>query len=549
MKDLTIAITNVYNDTVTMLPVVGELPLGNKAMFHNNPLVDFNGREIVRNFDYHFDFALKQNRFHKDLLPHNYFHFPRLKRMTQYINIYHFNEAYKDKHDEIFIPEFYTATQRAGEHVTMANFSLPQGDKVVIKEQFGARGSNQVVVPSNMVTTLLKHSKGLTMAEVKVKFPDFIYSDGTTWDKVMFEKPSDLFISQLVPSVKSEWRLLVGGDKIYGRERMIKQGPYPQANLDHDVFVTVPEVKYELIENMFSEELVSALHDLTDFIGLPIGSIDLFLTEDGRYGIFEYSTQFAFMGADNNFIRQMLLDGLWRVISFNTPTNELFDLNPESPDTCDDNDYVLDTDIDPEDGGTGYVDFPPTYSKTSTHPNATPLEVEDTPWIAGDKATLDEFMFGNEHTFVKEPSITAINRSKYSIAEPVSNPTQPVKRYTSEELRSLINEMATHYDKILANVGPREMFGVDPHPPSEGVIVNVYTDEVKSFHILAQDMSLMVVFSNGAYTLTLNEKKGMVLNEYIEIMKKIIATPMNKKTVVESYASIVNMCNYIAPRV
>ena len=93
------------------------------------------------------------------------------------------------------------------------------------------------------------------------------------------------------------------------------------------------------------------------------------------------------------------------------------------------------------------------------------------------------------------------------------------------------------------------MFGVDPHPPSEGVIVNVYTDEVKSFHILAQDMSLMVVFSNGAYTLTLNEKKGMVLNEYIEIMKKIIATPMNKKTVVESYASIVIMCNYIAPRV
>lgn len=335
----TIAVTNSYNDTVTMLPPSAYNPSIGNVIFHNNPRLEYTGTELIKNFDYHFDFNIKKNKLHEAILPGHYFHFPRLSRMTQYLKISKFNES-RTKTQQLFIPNYYLATEREGEHVYVTNFGIPEGDRVVIKETLGARGSNQVVVPSNMVTTLLKHSKGLTMAEVKVKFPDFIYSDGTTWDKVMFEKPSDLFISQLVSSVKSEWRLLVGGDKIYGRERMIKQGPYPQANLDHDVFVTVPEVKYELIENMFSEELVSALHDLTDFIGLPIGSIDLFLTEDGRYGIFEYSTQFAFMGADNNFIRQMLLDGLWRVISFNTDTNELFDLNTSSSESSNGDDVV-----------------------------------------------------------------------------------------------------------------------------------------------------------------------------------------------------------------
>lgn len=319
MSDIVIAVTNSYNDTVTMLPVQATMPSGHTAMFHNGPMVDFDGRTVKRNFDYHFDFKLKGNRFHRDLLPGRYFHFPRLKRMTQYIKLYRFNQEHvnKDDHVEIFIPEFYTATQKTGEHVTITNFSLPKSDKVVIKEQFGARGSNQIVVPSNMVTTLLKHTRGLTLGEVKAKFPDLIYSEGTNMDAIFFEKPADLFMSELVSGVKNEWRLLVGGDKIYGRERVIKQGPYPQANLDHDVFPTVSEVKYAPIEEMFDETLVQTLHAMVDFINLPLGSIDLFLTEEGRYGIFEYSTQFAFMGADNHFIRQMLLDGLDKVLRDN----------------------------------------------------------------------------------------------------------------------------------------------------------------------------------------------------------------------------------------
>lgn len=310
----TVAITNHYNDNVTMLPVVAELDSVGEVMFHQNPRVDFDGREIVKNFDAHIDFRLKRDTFHQQLLPNNYFHFPRHKRMRQYINLFQYNAQREKDAVELFVPNFYLSTERHGEHVTITNFALPASDKVVIKEQFGARGSNQIVVPSNMVTSLLKHTKGLTMTEVKTKFPDLIYSESTVWDKIFFKKPTDLFISDLVPGVKQEWRLLVGGDQIYGRERVIKPGPYPQANLELATFHTVPEVVYDPIENMFDEALVKSLKDLINFIDLPLGSVDLFLTSDGKYGIFEYSTQFAFNGASPQFIRKIHLDGIEKVL-------------------------------------------------------------------------------------------------------------------------------------------------------------------------------------------------------------------------------------------
>ena len=309
----TIAVTNSYNDTVTMLPPSAYNPSIGNVIFHNNPRLEYTGTELIKNFDYHFDFNIKKNKLHEAILPDHYFHFPRLKRMTQYLKISKFNES-RAKTQQLFIPNYYLATERTGEHVYVTNFGIPVGDKVVIKETLGARGSNQIVVPTNMVTTLLKHTRGLTLGEVKAKFPDLIYSEGTNMDAIFFEKPADLFMSELVSGVKNEWRLLVGGDKIYGRERVIKQGPYPQANLDHDVFPTVSEVKYAPIEEMFDETLVQTLHAMVDFINLPLGSIDLFLTEEGRYGIFEYSTQFAFLGADNFFIRNLLIDGITHVL-------------------------------------------------------------------------------------------------------------------------------------------------------------------------------------------------------------------------------------------
>ena len=310
----TIAVTNYFSDNITMLPVKAEIEGIGEVMFHQSPRVDFDGKNIVKNFKVHLDFRLKRDTFHSQLLPNAYFHFPREKRMQQYINIFHSNKQRAQNNTELFIPNFYLSTERHGEHVTVTNFALPTEGSLVIKEQFGARGGQQIVVPVNMLTSLLKHTKGLTMAEVKDKFPDLIYSESTNWDKVFFKKPTELFISDLIPNVKQEWRLLVGGDDIYGREREIKPGSYRQANLELNKFHNVPEVKYEPIENMFDENLVNSLKDFVNFIDLPLGSLDLFLTEDGKYGLFEYSVQYGFHGTNPQFIRQLHLDGIRKVI-------------------------------------------------------------------------------------------------------------------------------------------------------------------------------------------------------------------------------------------
>ena len=314
MSDLIIAVTNYYNDTVTMLPPMGELEGIGEAIFHNNPRIEFDGRDIKRNFTHHVDFNINANQLHRELLPAHYASYPRLSRQSQYIKLYQFNEQRDEDSMELLIPNFYLATKRQGEHVTITNFGLPTSDRVVIKDTLGARGSDQIVIPTNMLTSLLKYTKGLTYAQVKAKFPDIIISEGTNMEKVFFNDPGEIFISDLIPVVEKEWRLLVGGDKIYGREREIKKGVYNQANLDLDVIRTIPEVKYTLIDEMFDERLVKTLYELIEFADIPTGSLDLFVTGDGQYGLFEWSTQYAFMGANNHFIRQLLLDGIAKVI-------------------------------------------------------------------------------------------------------------------------------------------------------------------------------------------------------------------------------------------
>lgn len=312
---LNIAVTNSFNDTVTILPATGELEGIGEVAFHNNPRLEFDGREIKRNFSYHIDFNIKGNNLHRQLLPNHYAAYPRLMRQTQYIKIFQFNQQRGEETLQLHIPNFYLSTKRVGEHITVTNFGLPTSDKVVIKDTLGARGSDQIVVPTNMLTSLLKYTKGLTYAEVKNKFPDIVISDGTNMDKIFFNDPGEIFISDLIPVVEKEWRLLVGGDRIYGREREIKKGRYNQANISLDVIHSIPEVKYLPIEDMFDETLVTTLYDLIHYADIPTGSIDLFLSGDGEYGIFEYSTQYAFHAANPQFIRKLHMDGITRIIN------------------------------------------------------------------------------------------------------------------------------------------------------------------------------------------------------------------------------------------
>lgn len=314
MKSITtIAVTNSYNDTVTMLPPAAYIDGIGDVIFHNNPRVEFDGDNLSKNFDFHIDFKIRRDKLHQELMGDSYSHYPRMKRRTQYLNVFKFNQG-RPVESQIVIPHYYMATLRDHEHVGITNFGIPKCEKVVIKEQLGARGSNQVVVPTNILTTLLKHSKGKTLGEVKDMFPDLIYTDNSNWEINFFDHPSELFISELLTNVKSEYRLLVGGDKIYGRERTIKAGPYPQANLETDKFHTVQEVVYEPIEDMFDEDLVKTLYEFVDYIDLPIGSVDLYSTTDGTWGIFEYSTQYAFHGANPNFVRDLIIAGIKKVV-------------------------------------------------------------------------------------------------------------------------------------------------------------------------------------------------------------------------------------------
>lgn len=305
-----IAVTHQFNDNVSMLPPSFEKD-GVQYIIHKNPNVEFNGTDIVKNFDFHIDFSLKQNKMHKALLKDCYWHSTRQKRFEQFLNVYHFNREHSCS---MLFPKSYLATERAGNIVMATNYGIPDCVKVVIKEQYGAKGSNQIVVPTNMLVTLLKHGRGMTYGELRQKFPDLIYTENSDWDKIFCDKPTDLFISELLTNIDREYRLLVSGNKIYGRSRVIKQGPYPQANLETDKWNNIPTVNYDPIEEMFDKTLVNVLYKFIKYVDMKLGSIDLFFTKEGEWGIFEYSTQYAFHGADPSFIRQLHVDALVSIL-------------------------------------------------------------------------------------------------------------------------------------------------------------------------------------------------------------------------------------------
>ena len=59
----TIAVTNYFSDNITMLPVKAEIEGIGEVMFHQSPRVDFDGKNIVKNFKVHLDFRLKHLSF------------------------------------------------------------------------------------------------------------------------------------------------------------------------------------------------------------------------------------------------------------------------------------------------------------------------------------------------------------------------------------------------------------------------------------------------------------------------------------------------------
>lgn len=311
-----VGIVYEYLNNLSMLPPshnfensVGEV------IFHSNPLAELRNGRIVSNVDAFLDLRFKGDPTAKQIFGDRYYRYSKPSKMTQHFKILAFNGIHNGY--TLGTPRQFVSwsTGLSANAHPLSDFGILDCAQVVIKPQYGARGSNHVVAPSHMVQTLLKTITKQTGTELQKMYPDIIVSRGSVEDEPIFEVLDDMVITEKLEHVLQEWRLLFSAGKIYCREREITPGEYSQSNLCVDIVRNIPEVIYTPLENTeFPAALQDYLNAFVQFIKLPFGSIDLYLTAEGEYGIFEYSEQFGFHGANHKFIRQLHLDGVEQIL-------------------------------------------------------------------------------------------------------------------------------------------------------------------------------------------------------------------------------------------
>jgi hypothetical protein len=319
MKPVIVAInTNEMVDNIFVLEsqFTSEF-LGKDVIIHHSPEMSVEGDRVSKNFDLMIDFTHKEGEpLFSKLLGKQYVAVPRHPTNTQSIMLMNLNLK------GLRVPKVFM--NLGSGHKQRETFVVPTVPKVVVKELDGARGTNQVLIKSHLLNRFLK-LKDEPAEKLKSAFPDAVFTE--TYDieqKFFFKYPT--FVQEFVPDIVSEYRLLVGGDKILIRKRSTETvenetgEKYKHANINYNTFnaceesVFYPFPKPELgityrklfcTEWGFTEEQIKLVCDAVTGLDITLGSIDLFMTESGELGIFEWCHQFAYNNVDSSVIRNL----------------------------------------------------------------------------------------------------------------------------------------------------------------------------------------------------------------------------------------------------
>ena len=284
-----------------------------KVIVHFDPTVEYDGDKTNTNFDYWFCYSVYRKRT-AQLAGKRYINCSQDTKDIQHLKL----KRIFIKHDLNLLttPKAYMAITTKSSVLPARQWGVPDAEKLVIKPMLGARGDGHVLLPRHAFGLFMGWSQGMTWNQIKEHFPTFKYSADAP--KGQDEEPywtddEQLHVCEYVPNVVAEWRILFGGKRVIGRERRINGVEYKQANINpDDVVEDMSEAKYLPLDELFvsNPELANQIYTLTQQLHIPVGSLDLYKTDDGKFGIFEYSNQYAFRLADPHVIQQLWIDGL-----------------------------------------------------------------------------------------------------------------------------------------------------------------------------------------------------------------------------------------------
>lgn len=274
-----------------------------RVVVHNDPRVSIQGSESIFNFDIVINGDMKAKWV--DMLPSH--RIGELKRYSKLVQAVQLNQFAKYR----IPPESFALvpTHRVGWGTK--NYPAVEA-AVVIKPEDGARGIGHFVVAADLVNVnyFLDRLDYYLSQDVNAPYwrstDEFLaqfdgaaqyYSGGEKHDGEGLEALREQgLLVQSVMDVAVEYRLLtdLNGKIAYCQRRRFRdyRADYRQAigsgGLDHRDLCTFEELP-EAIDKDYLASIASAL------VG-PMGSVDLFITKDNKWGIFEYCNQFGIDG-------------------------------------------------------------------------------------------------------------------------------------------------------------------------------------------------------------------------------------------------------------
>ena len=278
-------------------------------LIHSDPVFGLNKSKLITNFDFLIDTEIKDfyedEIFIRSILGNRYIN---LNIKSKYVQIPNLNQLVTKLNLDIIIPNTFTINDNNKTTKTCNyDFTSLGSKKLVIKRYNGARGTDQILVDVDQVNNLLAKLYLYPLAELKTRFPEAIFTKLQSEEidyqprfevedsesckknkKVFFPGCDELLIQEYINNVDKEFRIIISGKELFIIERSINDNEYRQANLDLNTAVyTKPK---PLIDKSI---LPTDVIKLIEKLDLKLASIDVFVTKDQNWGVFEYSHEFG----------------------------------------------------------------------------------------------------------------------------------------------------------------------------------------------------------------------------------------------------------------
>lgn len=313
----------------------GVVIAGKQVFFHNDPRMGADGDTIHFNFDYMITdgtINIDDGPNAESIVPPNmlvvnkrYNKFEQMSRLRNFAT----EQAKKGKFniDEFVVPGVWYNRQPSG----MSNLVIPKDETVIVKPADGARGIGQFLlkldkIPFVVFIDTLDRYRTSKITEEQFwlalnKFPGcYVYStagEHREHEGLVALKQQGYVVQSFVKDVCTEYRLLtdLDGKIAYCQVRGIRdkgQSEFPQATGSETNSIEGDDIVP--IEEVLSKRTLKDLNAIASNVVGPLSSIDLFLTEDGRWGIFEYCNQFGIKGVPMETTYKLHYDFVERLI-------------------------------------------------------------------------------------------------------------------------------------------------------------------------------------------------------------------------------------------